>query len=192
VARGTRLFEHIVIFENYPVDAAVKNWSRSSLKFSEVSIVELNHYPLALIIRSGAELVLLCHYNRRRFDREGVERLLGHVFVALESIIDNPGERVADISLLTEAERNQLLVEWNRTKAEYPPQCVHEFFEQQAARTPMAVAVEHEDDQVNYGELNARANRLARYLRRLGAGPEVTVGICMDRRLEMMVALLAC
>ena len=92
---------------------------------------------------------------------------------------------------LTDAERNQLLVEWNATKRDYPEsKCLHRLFEAQAERTPDAVAVTFEDKRLAYRELNQRANQLAHYLRRLGVGPDVLVGICMERSLEMIVGLL--
>src|SRR5581483_2692535 len=84
-----------------------------------------------------------------------------------------------------------LLVEWNETAAEYPQdRCVHELFEEQAARTPEAVAVVYEGAALNYRQLNARANRLAHHLRGLGVGPDVIVGLCVERSLEMVVGLL--
>ena len=93
--------------------------------------------------------------------------------------------------LLTEAERHQLLVEWNNTATDYPKdQCIHQLFEAQVERTPDAVALIFEQQCLTYRELNQRANRLAHYLRQLGVGPEVLVGICMERSLEMVVGLL--
>ena len=94
--------------------------------------------------------------------------------------------------MLSEAERHRVLVEWNATEAEYPAdKCIHELFEVQAERTPEAVAVEFEEQQLSYGELNARANQLARHLRGLGVKPDDRVAICVERSLEMVVGLLA-
>ncbi|HEY7770868.1 amino acid adenylation domain-containing protein, partial [Longimicrobium sp.] len=102
------------------------------------------------------------------------------------------GRSVDRIPILPEAERALVLREWNATEAAYPRQaCVHELFEAQAARTPGAVAVVFEDQQVTYAELNARANRLAHHLRALGAGAGARVGICVERSVEMVVGLLA-
>src|SRR4029077_3207185 len=90
------------------------------------------------------------------------------------------------------AERDQLVYEWNRTETAYEHEkCVHELFEEQAGRTPDAVAAVYEDKSLSYGELNRRANQLAHYLRKIGVKPEVRVGICVERSLEMMVGLLA-
>ncbi len=90
-----------------------------------------------------------------------------------------------------ETEKHQLLVEWNETTRDYPKDnCLHQLFEEQVERTPEAVAVIFRDQQLTYRELNRRANQLAHYLRTLGIGPEVLVGICMERSVEMVVGLL--
>ena len=92
---------------------------------------------------------------------------------------------------LTEAERHQLLVEWNNTQADYPRDlCIHQLFEVQVERTPEAIAVVYEDEQLSYRELNRRANQLAHYLIKCGVGSEVLVGICVERSLDMIVGLL--
>jgi non-ribosomal peptide synthetase component F len=109
----------------------------------------------------------------------------------LKSILTNPEERVSALPLLTQAQRHQLLVEWNDTKVEYPfDKCIHQLFEEQVELTPDAEAVLFEDKQLTYRELNQRANCLAHHLRTLGVGPEVLVGICVERSLEMVVGLL--
>ncbi|MBI4524484.1 MAG: amino acid adenylation domain-containing protein [Deltaproteobacteria bacterium] len=117
--------------------------------------------------------------------------MLGHFHTLLKGIVANPEQRLSDLPLLTEPERHQLLVEWNDTDRDYPrDKCIHQLFESQVERTPEAVAVVFEDQQLTYKELNRRANQLAHYLRKLGVGPEVLVGICLDRSLEMVVGLL--
>ena len=99
---------------------------------------------------------------------------------------------MSGLALLSEAERQRVVEEWNATAADYPTeQCIHELFEAQAARTPDAVAVVYEDRQLTYGELNARANQLAHHLRGLGVRPDDRVAICVERGLEMVVGLLA-
>src|SRR5579884_1290063 len=93
--------------------------------------------------------------------------------------------------LLTERERQQLLVEWNSSATDYPRRsCVQQLFEEQVQRTPEAVAVIYEDEQLSYQDLNRRANQLAHHLRVLGVGPEVRVGLCVERSLEMMIGVL--
>ena len=95
------------------------------------------------------------------------------------------------MELLSEGEREQIVVGWNNTQAEYPREkCLHELFEEQVERSPEAVAVVYEGERLTYRELNERANQLGHYLRELGVGPEVLVGICVERSLEMVVGLL--
>src|SRR4029077_16516464 len=109
----------------------------------------------------------------------------------LEGIVSAPESRLSQLPLLTEEERRQLLVEWNDTAADYPrDQCIQQLFEEQARRTPEAVAVVFEDRQLTYAQLNARANQLAHHLCRLGVGAEVLVGLCVERSLEMVIGLL--
>ena len=108
-----------------------------------------------------------------------------------EGIVTNPNQALSEIPLLTDAEKHQLLVEWNDTRIDYPSdKCIHELFEAQVAKTPDAIAVVFADQQLTYRELNSRANQLAHYLRKLGVGPETLVGICMERSMEMIVGLL--
>ena len=99
--------------------------------------------------------------------------MTGHYRMMLEGIVANPDLRLSELPLLTEAERHQLLIEWNNTSTDYPrDKCIHELFEEQVEKTPDAIAVVFEDQQLTYRELNAKANQLAHYLRRLGVGPE--------------------
>src|SRR5438270_8724150 len=108
-----------------------------------------------------------------------------------EALQRSPGTAVRELEVLPGQERHQVLYGWNDTGAEYPfEKCVHELFEEQVARTPEATAVVFEDDSLSYAELNRRANKLAHYLRKIGAGPEILVGICIERSLEMAVAVL--
>ncbi|MBD1887684.1 AMP-binding protein [Microcoleus vaginatus] len=103
----------------------------------------------------------------------------------------NPEQQLRSEENLTDAERHKLLVEWNNTTREYPhDRCIHQLFEEQVKRTPDAVAVVLEEQQLTYLELNARANQLAHYLQGLGVGPEVLVGICVERSIEMIVGVL--
>jgi len=130
-------------------------------------------------------------YSTDLFEAATIERMGKHFRRLLEGVVVDPSRRLSDLPILTEAERQQLLVEWNDTKRDYPKdKCIHELFEAQVERSPDAVAVVFEDKHLTYRELNQRANQLAHHLRKLGVGPEVLVGICMERSLEMVVGLL--
>src|SRR5438874_3194405 len=104
----------------------------------------------------------------------------------VEALEKEPEKAVRSVAVLSEEERQQVVYGWNRTEVAYPDEkCVHELFEEQAEKQAEAVAVEYEGERLSYGELNRRANQLGHYLRKLGVGPEVRVGIGMVRRLEM-------
>jgi amino acid adenylation domain-containing protein len=131
-------------------------------------------------------------YNSDLFSSDTVKRLAAHYQNLLSGVATDPDRRVHDLPLLSDAELQQLLSDWNATEAEYPRNaCIHELFEAQAARSPEAMALACEGKQLSYRELNRRANQLGRYLRALGVGPEMRVGICMHRSMEMVVGLLA-
>ncbi|MFN8517203.1 MAG: amino acid adenylation domain-containing protein [Chloroflexia bacterium] len=130
-------------------------------------------------------------YNTDLFDAATIARLHGHFETFLAGIVANPEMPVSKLPLLTEAERHQLLVEWNATDVSFGADlCLHTLFEAQVARTPGAVAVEYEGEYLAYSDLNRQADGLAASLRRHGVGPGVLVGICMERSLDMVVALL--
>jgi len=131
-------------------------------------------------------------YNTEVFDESSVAKLAEQFRTFLSAIVSDPDKPVADLSVLTEEERNKLLVEWNSTAIDYPnDQCMHQLFEAQMSRTPDAEAIVFEDQRLTYRELNQKANQLAHYLRKLGVGPETFVGVCAERSIEMVVGLLA-
>jgi amino acid adenylation domain-containing protein len=136
------------------------------------------------------KLTLECQYNTNLFERETICRRLAEFETLLTNIVANPNETIATISLLPEAEL-QLLEQWNQTEVAYPQNlCIHQLVEAQVAKTPNAIAVIFEDKQITYYQLNEKANRLAAYLVTLGVKPEVKVGICTERSIEMVVGLL--
>ena len=131
-------------------------------------------------------------YNTDLFDAETVKRLAAHYQILLQSIVADPDQHVHDLPLLSDAERRQLLIEWNATKTDYPrEENIVSLFEAQVARSPEATALVCEEERITYAELNSRSNRLARRLQALGVGPEVLVGICIDRSFDFVVVLLA-
>jgi amino acid adenylation domain-containing protein len=130
-------------------------------------------------------------YSTDLFDAPTISRLAAHFGSLLEGIANDPQARIAELPLLTETERRQLLFEWNDTGVEnFGETCLHHQFEAQAERTPERTAVAQGDSQLTYLELNRRANQLAHHLRSLGVGPELLVGVMMDRTPEMLVGLL--
>ena len=130
-------------------------------------------------------------YQRELWEHCTIERMSDHFIALLESIVANPDQPLCGLPLLSEAERQQLLVDWNDTATQYPSNnCVHELFEQQVERSPNAVAVTFDDCQLTYRELNERANQLAQHLRSLGVGPETLVGLCLGRSPDLVIGIL--
>ena len=146
-------------------------------------------FDLALFVyEKPAGLSCLVEYDTDLFSEDSIRRLLDHFQILLTAIAQNPEQRVGELPLLTQAE----LVRLSSVESinSQPALCLHESFEQQVARTPEHVAVKFENDTLTYQELNARANQLARHLRSLGVEPEVVVGLCLERSLDMIVGIL--
>ena len=179
-----------MVFENYPVDEALRERS-GGIEVNNVHTVERDNYPLALTALPGQQMVLQLKNNTSRYEPASIARMLQHLMIVLGGMSAQPEPRIEDVPLLTITEEQQILFEWNETATEYPRELsLSELFEAQAARTPEAVALLFEDTALTYRELNERANQLARYLQRTGVGPEVLVGILMNRSMEMIVAVL--
>ncbi len=198
VPRGTPLFESILVFENYPMDASVQE-PGGSLEIKEVHSFSKTNYPLTVAVTPGREVLFEFAYDGSRFDEATIQRLAGHLCTLLESIASDPTQRLATVSLLTEVERHQLLAEWSHitpqgdatARLSAPREaCIHQLFQAQVERTPNAVAVLCAGEGLTYWELNQRANQLAHHLRALGVGPDVLVGLCVERSLEMVIGLL--
>ena len=153
---------------------------------------EEGNFDLTLkVIEGSKSLFADFKYNTDLFDASTIERMAGHFQTMLEGILAQPEQPISQLPLLIKAEQHQLLVKCNNTHTEYSQnQCIHQLFEQQVERTPDAVAVVFDSQQLTYRQLNERANQLANYLRTLGVKPEVLVGIYVERSLEMVVGLL--
>ncbi|MBE4753752.1 amino acid adenylation domain-containing protein, partial [Corallococcus sp. ZKHCc1 1396] len=150
-------------------------------------------FDLTLSINETSEgLACLCDYSTDLFEAGTLARLMEHLQVLLETAVATPDTRLSALPLLTETERQRMLVAWNDTATEFPADtCIHHFFEAQAQRTPDAHALGFEGTWLSYRELDARSNQLAWHLRALGVGPEVRVGLCAERSLELIVGLFA-
>ncbi|HYO56343.1 non-ribosomal peptide synthetase [Archangium sp.] len=177
----------------------VKNPARGSPeRLADFELTSLNtrvtntKFDLSLFMVDHADgMAGVCEYSTDLFEEQTVQRMLGHLKTLLEGVAANAEQRLSKLPLLGEQEKRQLLVEWNRTEAEYPREtCIHEWFEAQAERTPDALAVSSASGRLTYGELNRRANQLAHYLRRKGVGPEQRVVLCMERSVELVVGAL--
>ncbi len=184
----TPLFQVMFALQNTSTpELAVEGLTLTALKLSSAS----SKFDLTLELEEEEEgLRASLKYNTDLFASATVERMLGHYQNLLETVVAEPERRVADLSLLTETERHQLLVDWNDNHIDFPQDaCIHHLFEAQTARTPDAIAAQFRDETMSYRELNARANQLARHLINQGVGPEVLVGISIERSFEMLVAI---
>ncbi|KYC42731.1 non-ribosomal peptide synthetase [Scytonema hofmannii PCC 7110] len=185
----TPLFQVLFALQNTPTSQV----ELSGLSISSFPIESTTaKFDLTLVMENtAAGLVGVWEYNTDLFNPDTIERMTGHFVTMLEGIIANPKQRISQLPMLTEVEQRQLLIEWNDTQTHYlSNQCIHQLFELQVEHTPNAVAVEFENQQLTYQQLNSRANQLAHYLRSLGVSADVLVGICVERSLEMIVGLL--
>jgi amino acid adenylation domain-containing protein len=179
------LFQVVFVLE--PPLAEMDGWRISQLDIDTGTAkfdlnLELDERPSGIIGR--------IEYNTDLFEASTISRTIGHFQTLLEGIVSNPEQKISELPLLTEWERQQL-VAWNNTATDYPQNaCIHQLFEEQVERSPDAIALVFEDQQLTYKELNQRANQLAHYLGKLGVTAEVMVGICVERSLEMVVGLL--
>ncbi|MHC0065903.1 amino acid adenylation domain-containing protein [Nostoc sp. UIC 10890] len=191
IPRNQPLFESIVVFENYPVNLTLQALP-GNLKIADRQALGETNYPLTVVAIPSDELVIKINYDRDRFDADTIDRMIGHLLTLLQEIVTNPHRSPGELPLLTPAEQDLLLVQWNATQAAQPiHDCIHQLFEQQVEKTPESVAVVYENQQLTYQELNQRANQLAHHLQHLGIKPDAPVGICLERSLEAAIAILA-
>lgn len=187
IPRGQPLFESIVIFENYPVTPELEQVGH---RVQQTHSLDITGYPLTFSVVPGRELLLVLGYDCRRFEEAAMQRMLGHVQTLLEGMIAAPDAPLVALPLLTADEERQLAV-WNSTQVTYSQTgYVHDMFAAQAQQTPDALAVIFEDRSLTYRDLDQRTNQLAHYLREFDIGPESLVGVCIERSIEMVIALM--
>ena len=144
------------------------------------------------VTATDQELVCEWEYNTDLFDSSTIERMAAHYHNLLSAIVENPQQMVSELPLLSQAERQQLLVEWNNTAVEYPThKSIHQLFEEQVEKNGEAIAIKFAGEQLTYLELNQEANQLAHHLQNLGVREETLVGVCLERSTEMVVGILA-
>ncbi|HEY7415786.1 MAG TPA: MupA/Atu3671 family FMN-dependent luciferase-like monooxygenase, partial [Ktedonobacteraceae bacterium] len=173
-----------------------RSWLETEFDELEVMAQDLERgsskYDLSLMLVEGKDAWYgYIEYCTDLFTTETIERLIEHFRTLLGSIVSAPEQLLTHVPLLTPAEHQLLLEEWNKTASEYPMHaCIHQLIEEQVTRSPQKEALLFEHQQLTYEELNQRANQLAHYLRRQGIGPDVAVGLCMERSLEMVISIL--
>jgi amino acid adenylation domain-containing protein len=188
---GRALFETAFNFTHFHVLDAVQ--SRSEMEVLDEAVFVRTEFALTAdfsLKGAGAQVHLNLIGSGEALSREQLESISGYYATALTALADEPSGRYELKSLLSGEERQRLLVEWNDTTVALPEACIHQVFEQEVEQRPDAIALEFEQEQLSYRELNRQANNLARQLRREGVGPEVFVGVMLERSLELIVALL--
>ncbi|MEW2626272.1 amino acid adenylation domain-containing protein, partial [Streptomyces sp. NPDC048106] len=189
---GTKeLFDTCIVFENYPVDPQSLDLTDAGLHVESMEVKDAAHYPLRLVAVPGERLRMWLDYRPDLFDQSTAERIMGWLLRLLEAVRTDPGRTVAGAEMVDPAERALVMGEWNDTSAAVPDSTLPELFEAQVAKAPDAVAVVFEGVELSYGEVNERANRLARLLVEQGAGPERFVAVALPRSAELVIALLA-
>jgi len=175
----------------FAVNNAEKASQGSNRNGSGPAKAETPGYDLTLTLSEiGNCLQGTIEYSTDIFEAHTIQRMCGHFETLLTSIALNQHQSIAELPMLTECEVTQILYEWNATRAEFPQGCVHQLFEQQVSLHPESHAVVFEERRLTYRELNERANQVANYLRKRGVGPDVLVGVCLERSPEVLVSLL--
>jgi amino acid adenylation domain-containing protein len=189
---GRALFETAFDFVHFHVYKHLQG--RQELDFREGHYFEANDmttYTTFMLDVTSTQLELHVDYDPRSLCRQQIEQMCAYYVNTLQAMATEPEARYDAFCPLSDSERSQILLEWNATREEYPEKkCIHELFEARAGETPEAIALVFENERVTYRELDRRANLLAAKLRKLRVGPNVLVGICLERSVEMMVGLL--
>src|SRR3982751_943271 len=189
---GSRQIETLLVFQNFPLDPLEAAGSLPGFRILDSSGRGSSHYPVSLYVgpRAGG-LDMSLYYHESRLDAASARQLLARLRTLLAAFVARPEAPMAELPLLTGEERSQLLARGAGPAARAADLCIHALFEEQAARTPEAPAVEAAGEGLTYRELAARRGRTARRLRRLGVGPESVVGLCVERSPEMVIGMLA-
>ncbi len=196
VENGTALFDTLLVFENYPTNEAISdkaNQKSNSFQVEKLSANSNNNLGISVIAHfQNALLQYEIVYQTVQFEQIAIQRLSKHLEQVLISISNaRLDSKLGSLKMLSEVETQQLVQEWNSNEKDYPKDVgMHRLFEQQAVQTPDAIALKFQETQVTYQELNERANQFAHYLRDVGAAPGKLIGLCMDRSIEMMVAMI--
>ncbi|MCP5051869.1 MAG: AMP-binding protein, partial [bacterium] len=192
----SELFNSIVVLENYPLEKAFqvfKENGNSAFSFDSYSIVEETHYDLTVAITLFDPIRVDFNYNRDWVDPESIHRLARHFVNILESIVTGPGKEVTTLEMLTQAEKNTLLYQFNDTSTDYPrDKTIHRLFQEQAQRAPHATALVYEDLQVTFSEVDKAAHRLAHRLVQNGVQPgaDTIIGIMVEPCIEMITGII--
>ncbi|WP_281887483.1 non-ribosomal peptide synthetase [Paenibacillus sp. YYML68] len=186
------LIQHILVFENFPVDEQMEQLGGEEAPFQvgSVEMVEQTNYDFNLIVTPGASMRIRLEYNAEVFASDAVERIHGHLIHAMEQLVSTPNMPVRDLEIVTPGEKAQIFVAFNETAAVSPmDKTIYQLLEEQAERTPEQPAVYFEGTTLTYRELNEQANGLARTLRAAGVENGQLVGLMVEKSAEMIVGM---
>jgi len=189
---GEGLFDSILVFENYPVSKALEQGGGSGLRFGAPQAHEQTSFPLTVLADVGETLSVQFNFARAHFTMPMVQGYARHLANLLGGMLQGGEQSLGELAMLDMTERQQILEQWNTTARDYPQnQWVHHLIEAQAKRQPQATALVFAEQRIDYAELNRRANRLAHRLIEAGVGPDVRVGLAVERSFDMVIGLLA-
>ena len=187
--RGVDLFETLLVLENYPVDEALRH-HLGDLAVDKVQVIERPHYPLTVVAYGEHSLAIAAMFDTGRVDATAIEPLLSRFVHVIRQMVSGGERLVGDLSLMTGEEQQRVLVDWNATARPYETGVtLTDLFERQVRLTPNAIAVVFNEQSLTYAQLDARANQVGHALQAEQVGPETLVGVCLDRSLEMVIAL---
>ncbi len=190
IPSGRPLFESLLNFENYQIDAALRSVA-GARQVAAARLIGNTNYPLSMAGYLGRQLILNVVYDRSRFEDEAITTMLGHVKTVLEAMVSGLESQVSKIPLVPAAERRAFLVDWNETEKDHREgRCFHELFEEQVERTPDTVAIACGDQALTYRDLNRHANQVAHYLHNSGLCRDRTVGIYASRSPQVIIAMI--
>jgi amino acid adenylation domain-containing protein/non-ribosomal peptide synthase protein (TIGR01720 family) len=189
--RGARLFESLFVFENYPAETAMEKQVDSSLQIDSVSNFDVTNYPLSLVAVPGKDMIMVFKYDRTLFAHAAIERVSDQLRTVLEQMAAAADQKIENISLLTEEQRQLLAKGWSSVvPVSSDQQTIPQLVASQAAKAPQAPALIAGGKQLSYAELNQRANQLAHYLQGLGLTQGSRAAICLDQEFDLMAAIV--
>ena len=185
------LFQTMFVLQNAPVRMRELPGSRLTLSPEEAHSGTAKFDLTLFMVEGGEQFAGALEYNTDLFDRSTIRRMLDHFAALAGAVAANPDQPISALEMLAPSERRQIVEEWNRTEVALPgPQCAHRLFEHQVERTPHALAAICGEERVTFRELDARANRVAAFLKAQGVGPETLVGVLMDRSVDLVASLI--
>lgn len=186
-----QLIQHIVLFQNFPVSEIAKTTADVDFRVSEVHLFEQTNYDFELIVEPGDALGFMIRYNEAVYETMFIECVAQHIIQMIGTVLEMPACPLKDLQLLSPEQMDHILIDFNRTQQPLVDNVlIHQVFEQQVARTPNDIALEGRN-RISFGELNKKANQLARRLRQEGVAPGVLVGLLIDATEELVIGLLA-